>query len=206
MRYVVHCRKAKYDIYIGRPSPWGNPFVIGKDGSCAQVIAKYWAWLQTRPDLMQQQIAGNFKQEVPKKENPRDQPKLLAANRQLFVHRQRRKSDVDPVEKGNDVKEKYEGNNSHPQLLNRSRFSGHSGSNCFVRHDHLNVCLLDQKDFSAGVAGPGRAEIAETVWRDCSSRQGTPPLDSGLVFGCPVIRPGSMPGAEITSYKPTSGY
>ena len=29
---VVNCRKDSYDIYIGRPSLWGNPFEIGKDG------------------------------------------------------------------------------------------------------------------------------------------------------------------------------
>jgi len=23
---VVHCRKEHYDVYIGRPSKWGNPF------------------------------------------------------------------------------------------------------------------------------------------------------------------------------------
>lgn len=23
---VVHCKKASYDVYIGRPSKWGNPF------------------------------------------------------------------------------------------------------------------------------------------------------------------------------------
>jgi hypothetical protein len=32
MTKVVHCKKEKYDIYIGRPSKWGNPFVISKDG------------------------------------------------------------------------------------------------------------------------------------------------------------------------------
>jgi len=32
-------------IYIGRPSKWGNPFVIGKDGDRAEVVAKYEAWL-----------------------------------------------------------------------------------------------------------------------------------------------------------------
>ena len=32
-------------VYIGRPSKWGNPFVIGKDGSRADVIAKYERWL-----------------------------------------------------------------------------------------------------------------------------------------------------------------
>lgn len=23
---VVHCKKEEYDVYIGRPSKWGNPF------------------------------------------------------------------------------------------------------------------------------------------------------------------------------------
>ena len=32
-------------IYIGRPSLLGNPFVIGKDGDRAEVIAKYRIWL-----------------------------------------------------------------------------------------------------------------------------------------------------------------
>lgn len=25
-RSIVHCKKAPYDVYIGRPSKWGNPF------------------------------------------------------------------------------------------------------------------------------------------------------------------------------------
>ena len=25
---VVHCKKEPYDVYIGRPSKWGNPFPI----------------------------------------------------------------------------------------------------------------------------------------------------------------------------------
>lgn len=52
MRYVVHCKKSKaYDVYIGRPSLWGNPFTIGKDGTRAQVIVKYQAWLDANPNL-----------------------------------------------------------------------------------------------------------------------------------------------------------
>ena len=39
-------------IYCGRPSPWGNPFMIGRDGTREQVIAKYEAWLTSQPDLM----------------------------------------------------------------------------------------------------------------------------------------------------------
>ena len=44
-KLVVHCRKEKYDIYIGRPSKWGNPFVIGKDGTRKEVIDKYRVYL-----------------------------------------------------------------------------------------------------------------------------------------------------------------
>lgn len=49
---VVHCKKAPFDVYIGRPSQWGNPFVIGYDGNRAEVIEKYRAWVQTQPELM----------------------------------------------------------------------------------------------------------------------------------------------------------
>ena len=31
MTKVVHCKKEKFDIYIGRPSKWGNQFVIGME-------------------------------------------------------------------------------------------------------------------------------------------------------------------------------
>ena len=33
-------------IYVGRPSPLGNPFAIGKDGTRDEVIAQYWQWLR----------------------------------------------------------------------------------------------------------------------------------------------------------------
>jgi hypothetical protein len=39
-------------IYVGRPSKWGNPFVIGRDGSRDEVIAKYRAWIVREPALM----------------------------------------------------------------------------------------------------------------------------------------------------------
>ena len=42
---IVHCKKHKYDVYIGRPSKWGNPFTIGKDGTREEVIDKYEDWL-----------------------------------------------------------------------------------------------------------------------------------------------------------------
>ena len=49
---VVHCKRGKHDVYIGRPSKWGNPFVIGKDGTREQVIQKYRNWLMTQPSLL----------------------------------------------------------------------------------------------------------------------------------------------------------
>ncbi|NMA58553.1 DUF4326 domain-containing protein, partial [Clostridium cochlearium] len=36
---VVHCKKSNYDIYIGRPSPWGNPYGT-KEDSKASIIVK----------------------------------------------------------------------------------------------------------------------------------------------------------------------
>jgi hypothetical protein len=49
---VVHCKRESYDVYIGRPSVWGNPFEIGKDGTREEVIAKYREHLLSSPDLM----------------------------------------------------------------------------------------------------------------------------------------------------------
>ena len=39
-------------IYIGRGSPWGNRFVIGRDGTRDEVCDKYEAWLATQPGLL----------------------------------------------------------------------------------------------------------------------------------------------------------
>jgi len=50
---VVHCKKEPYDVYIGRPSKYGNPFKIGRDGSRAEVIQKYRIWLASRPELVE---------------------------------------------------------------------------------------------------------------------------------------------------------
>jgi len=49
---VVHCKKEPYDVYIGRGSKWGNPFVIGKDGTREDVIAKYCDYIAKHPDLL----------------------------------------------------------------------------------------------------------------------------------------------------------
>ena len=56
---VVHCKKEPYDIYIGRPSKWGNPF-SHKDGTLARfrvdtvedAIDEYEIWLLENDILM----------------------------------------------------------------------------------------------------------------------------------------------------------
>jgi hypothetical protein len=48
---VVHCKKSNFDLYIGRPSKWGNPFEIGKDGTRAEVIEKYREYVLSTPHL-----------------------------------------------------------------------------------------------------------------------------------------------------------
>lgn len=49
---VVHCKRSAHDVYIGRPSKWGNPFQIGRDGNRQEVIGKYKEWLLTQPNLL----------------------------------------------------------------------------------------------------------------------------------------------------------
>lgn len=51
MTTVVHKREP-HDIYIGRPTKWGNPFHVGRHGSRATVIREYEKYVRSRPDLM----------------------------------------------------------------------------------------------------------------------------------------------------------
>jgi hypothetical protein len=50
---VVHYKKEKYDVKIMRPSKWGNPFIIGKDGNRAECIRKYKVWIMSQPSLLE---------------------------------------------------------------------------------------------------------------------------------------------------------
>ena len=47
---VVNVRNVSKDsyVYIGRPSVYGNPFVIGRDGSREQVISKFRTYFHGR--------------------------------------------------------------------------------------------------------------------------------------------------------------
>jgi len=48
---VVHCEREPYDVYIGRPGPWGNPWPVGDYGTREQVIALYEDHLLHSKDL-----------------------------------------------------------------------------------------------------------------------------------------------------------
>ena len=61
MTRVVHCNKAAYDVYVGRPSKWGNPFTHLRDrktraefvvASREDAVAAYRAWVVQQPALM----------------------------------------------------------------------------------------------------------------------------------------------------------
>lgn len=56
---VVHCKREPFDVYIGRPSKWGNPF-SHKENTLAEfrvptredAVSSYLDWVQTQPELM----------------------------------------------------------------------------------------------------------------------------------------------------------
>mgnify|MGYP001612768353 FL=1 len=50
--WVANCHYEACDVYIGRGGPWGNPFILGKDGSREEVLWKYERWIGTQPDLL----------------------------------------------------------------------------------------------------------------------------------------------------------
>lgn len=54
--FIVHCKKDKFDIYIGRPrygQHWGfgNPFVVGRDGVRGECITQFENWLKNNESL-----------------------------------------------------------------------------------------------------------------------------------------------------------
>lgn len=59
MSRVVHCKRAPHDVYIGRPSRWGNPF-SHRAGTAARyrvatreaAVAAYAEWVLTQPELV----------------------------------------------------------------------------------------------------------------------------------------------------------
>ncbi|MCK9567840.1 DUF4326 domain-containing protein [Candidatus Pacearchaeota archaeon] len=57
--FVVHRNKSYYDVYVGRPSKYGNPY-SHKDGTLAkfkvdtraEAIQKYEEWVRSQPEMI----------------------------------------------------------------------------------------------------------------------------------------------------------
>jgi len=59
-KFVVHCKKEVYDVYIGRPSKWGNcfthlqhlggPLVIVDTRE--EAVSRYEEWIRGQPELI----------------------------------------------------------------------------------------------------------------------------------------------------------
>ena len=49
---VVNLRIEPCDVLITRPGDWGNPFVMGVDGTREEVVAKHLAWIKKHPQLL----------------------------------------------------------------------------------------------------------------------------------------------------------
>ena len=58
---VVNVAREHYDVYIGRPSKWGNPFKSPRDGTRDECVAKYREWIVNQPKLMAEipKLRGN---------------------------------------------------------------------------------------------------------------------------------------------------
>lgn len=51
----VYNKKSVYPtdaVYVGRPTKWGNPFVIGRHGNRDEVVAQYEQYLLSNEELM----------------------------------------------------------------------------------------------------------------------------------------------------------
>jgi len=59
MTTVVNLRNDEYDVYIGRPSIFANPFKIGPDGGREMVIEKFKVYFLDKIEK-----DGNFRQAV----------------------------------------------------------------------------------------------------------------------------------------------
>jgi len=57
--FVVHCKKAKYDVYVGRPTIFGNVFshkndtkALYKTKTQEEAVEKYAEWIATQEEIL----------------------------------------------------------------------------------------------------------------------------------------------------------
>ena len=51
---LIAVSKGQYDIYAGRPGKFGNPFIIGQDGTREDVIRQHDEYLNKHPELVEE--------------------------------------------------------------------------------------------------------------------------------------------------------
>lgn len=49
---VVNLKEEGYDVRIDRKTKWGNPYVVGRDGTREECIDKYSEWIEDQEHLM----------------------------------------------------------------------------------------------------------------------------------------------------------
>lgn len=49
---VVHCKRERADIYIGRGGPFGNPFPIGPGRDRERAVGQFREWIKIQPELL----------------------------------------------------------------------------------------------------------------------------------------------------------
>jgi hypothetical protein len=49
---VVHCKRESYDVYVGRPSKWGNPIPLLREEDRETVLEKYKQYLLNNDELL----------------------------------------------------------------------------------------------------------------------------------------------------------
>lgn len=60
---IAHCKRfspANKAVYVGRPTPLGNPYQIGKDGTRDEVIQKYRDWLVEQINGRNPEVLGEL--------------------------------------------------------------------------------------------------------------------------------------------------
>lgn len=60
----VYSRRVKHGqdvVYVGAPTKWGNPFVVGRDGNQEECVEMYKAYIVTHPwiaDMAKKELKG----------------------------------------------------------------------------------------------------------------------------------------------------
>lgn len=49
---VVNIKNSGCDIYVGRPTKWGNPFYLGNESDRERILEDYLHWIARKPELI----------------------------------------------------------------------------------------------------------------------------------------------------------